>query len=466
MSRDKALCDQSAVWLHRAIKRRDIAARDLVESCIQRIEDRNPQLNAVVTPCFDAALKQAAAQDAIKDTSDLPLLHGLPVLIKDLTETKGLRTTFGSRVFNDHVPVEDDPIVTRLRDAGAIVLGKTNTPEFGAGGNTNNDVFGATRNPIDANLTSGGSSGGSAAALAAGMSPLATGSDFGGSLRIPSAFCGVVGFRASMGWVPAPRRKLGYSPLWVEGPMARSAADVALLFDVMRGYSLNDPLSSPIAQSAVCIPAPPLKNVRIGFSADLGTTPLDTGVAEAFQIAKERLSGLFGQAFDYTVNLSDGVEIFRILRAEDMLACHTEIAATAPELLGDNVRAGLEEAHQVTLQERARAGVQHSQFARAFQAIFDDIDVLVCPTCAIPPFPVEQNYPEHINGESLRTYYSWYALTFVLSLTGSPVISIPFGNDKKGMPFGLQIVMPRNQDLALLALASKLEGTIGLSSTN
>jgi Asp-tRNA(Asn)/Glu-tRNA(Gln) amidotransferase A subunit family amidase len=466
MSRDTALCDQSAVWLREAIRRRDVAARDLVESCIRRIEDRNPQLNAVVTPCFDAALEQAAAQDAIKGTVDLPPLHGLPVLIKDLTETKGLRSTFGSWVFADHIPAKDDPIVTRLRDAGAIVLGKTNTPEFGAGGNTNNEVFGPTRNPMDVNLTSGGSSGGSAAALATGMAPLATGSDFGGSIRVPAAFCGVVGFRASTGWVPAPSRKLGYSPLWIEGPMARSAADVAMLFDVMRGYALKDPLSSPVASRAAHVPAPQSKDLRIGFSADLGTTPLDVGVADAFQAAKDHLSRLFGQALDQVLDLSGGLEIFRILRAEDMLACHSEVAAKAPELIGGNVRAGLEEARQVTLEERARAGVRHSQFVQAFQAIFDDIDILVCPTCAISPFPVEQNHPEQINGKPLRSYYSWYALTFVLSLTGSPIISIPFGRDQTGMPFGLQLVMPRNQDLTLLALASELEDKLNLSSDN
>jgi Asp-tRNA(Asn)/Glu-tRNA(Gln) amidotransferase A subunit family amidase len=466
MSADTALCDASAVWLRDAIRRRDISARDLVESCIQRIEERNPQLNAIVTPCLDIALEQAIAQDAIKDPANLPPLHGLPVLIKDLTETRGLRTTFGSRAFADHVPDADNPIVARLRDAGAIVLGKTNTPEFGAGANTTNDVFGPTRNPTDPNLTSGGSSGGSAVAVATGMAPFATGSDYGGSLRIPAAFCGVVGYRASTGWVPAPNRKLGHSSLWIEGPIARSVADMALLFDAMRGYIPEDPLSSPVALDAA--PAAPvqLSDLRVGFSDDLGASPLDTGISETFQKAKHQLSDLFGHAEEQVLDLSDAEEVFRLLRAEEMLACHTETAKRAPGLIGANVMNNLADSQRVTLQERADAGVRHAQIVRSFQSIFDDIDVLICPTCAVSPFPVEQNHPTEINGRPLVTYYSWYALTFALSLTGNPVISLPFGRDHAGMPFGIQLIMPRNKDLSLISLANALEHELLLSSRN
>ena len=466
MGESPALCDQSAVWLRDAIRRREITSGELLESCIQRIEEINPTLNAVVTPCFDAAREQAAVADAANKDGDLAPLHGMPILIKDLTETKGLRTTFGSRAFADHVPTQDDPIVARLRDAGAIVLGKTNTPEFGAGANTTNEVFGSTRNPMNTNLTSGGSSGGSAAAVATSMAPFATGSDYGGSLRIPAAFCGVVGFRASTGWVPAPSRKLGLSPLWVEGPIARSVADVALLFDAMRGYTPQDPLSSPAALSTAPVSPPRLSDLRVGFSDDLGASPLDAGVLETFQAAKDQLSHLVGLAEEQTIDMSDAEEIFRLLRAEEMLACHTEAVNRSPDLIGANVTANLADSHRVTLLERAEAGVRHAQLVRSFQSIFDDIDVLICPTCAISPFPVEQNHPTEINGQPLATYYSWYALTFALSLTGSPVISIPFGRDQLGMPFGIQLVMARNKDLSLLALANSLEEELSLSSRN
>ncbi|MBT3910086.1 MAG: hypothetical protein HOF27_10465 [Rhodospirillaceae bacterium] len=211
---------------------------------------------------------------------------------------------------------------------------------------------------------------------------------------------------------------------------------------------------------------PRLSDLRVGFSDDLGASPLDAGVLETFQAAKDQLSHLVGLAEEQTIDMSDAEEIFRLLRAEEMLACHTEAVNRSPDLIGANVTANLADSHRVTLLERAEAGVRHAQLVRSFQSIFDDIDVLICPTCAISPFPVEQNHPTEINGQPLATYYSWYALTFALSLTGSPVISIPFGRDQLGMPFGIQLVMARNKDLSLLALANSLEEELSLSSRN
>ncbi|MAH84947.1 MAG: hypothetical protein CBB68_11740, partial [Rhodospirillaceae bacterium TMED8] len=367
-------------------------------------------------------------------------------------------TTYGSRIYADHVPTVDDPIVRRLKDAGAIILGKTNTPEFGAGANTTNEVFGATRNPCDDALTSGGSSGGSSAAVATGMAPLATGSDLGGSLRIPASFCGVVGFRASAGWVPAPNRMLGYSPLWVEGPIARTVGDAKLLFGALFGYDRSDPLSHPEFPGDQG--APSLKKIRVGVSVGLGATEVEAEVRDAFTRTCEMFQDVFKEVIPLDLDLSACHEIFRVLRGEDIVAAHGDRPSDEMVMLGDNIRANLDEAASITFDERARAGGQHSEFARAFQALFNEIDVLICPTCAIKPFPVTQNHPTEINGVELEQYYSWYALTYALSLTGSPAISLPVGNFLDGLPFGLQVVMQRDKDWELLSTAASIEGYI------
>lgn len=453
----RSLCDQSAVWLRDAIRTGAVTSSEILESCINRIQACNPTVNAVVTDRFLDARKEAKVADKRNIDDDLGLLHGLPVLVKDLTATAGTRTTFGSKAFANHVPKEDDPIVKRLRDAGAIILGKTNTPEFGAGANTKNDVFGVTRNPYDVDKTSGGSSGGSAAGVAMAMAPLATGSDFGGSLRIPAAYCGVVGFRASPGWVAAPNRVLGYSPIWIEGPIARNVPDVALMFDVMRGYNPTDPLSHLGSGLALSKPTPSLTEQRIGISSDLGLSGLDENIIQMFKGVSDFFRERLPNIDEVNINLSSSVDIFRVLRAQDILANHAQLARTVPELLGENIRNNIIEAQSLSFEEGAAACKSHTVFAKDFQRIFDNIDLLICPTCAVPPFPVTQNHPEMVAGQPISSYYGWYALTYALSLTGSPVINLPAGRDPDGMPFGIQVIMRRDADLKLISLACELE---------
>lgn len=454
------LCDRQAVGLSRAIASGDVSPIDLIESCIARIKSCNPQINAVVTDNFVQA-RLAAAESAriVEVGGPIGPLHGLPVLIKDLTHTKDLRTTFGSLAFEDHVPERDDIIVARLKGAGAIVLGKTNTPEFGVGGNTVNKVFGATSNPHNPNLTAGGSSGGSAAALAAGMVPLATGSDLGGSLRIPAAFCGVVGFRPSPGEIPSAPRTLGFSPLWTDGPMARTVADTELLFQAVRGADRIDPRSFGQIDTVQHQPKD-FSKVRIGFSTDLGFAPVDPMIKEMFEHRKSIIRNVFSNAFEADVDLSAAEAVFPVLRAEELLSALGDIAEQHGDKMGTNVSAGISEAKEFSFEERVLAGKKHTRIYQDFHDTFNQIDFLICPTTGVSPFPLSQNHPADVGGVPMKTYYEWYGLTWALSLLGCPVISLPFGEDINGMPFGIQIVGPRGGDDRFLAFAKFVESAI------
>ncbi|WP_298937646.1 amidase [uncultured Ruegeria sp.] len=452
--------DLSAIEARRSIGARELLPSDLVDACIARIEARNPAVNAVITTDFEVARATAAAADAALNTSTaLPALHGLPVLIKDLSRTKGLRTTFGSRCFADHVPDHDDIVVERLRSAGAIVLGKTNTPEFGAGANTSNLVFGATGNPYDPSVTSGGSSGGSAAALASHMVPLASGSDLGGSLRIPASYCGVVGMRPSPGVVASRSHVSGFSPLWTDGPMARSVKDLALMLSAISGFDVRDPLCAPGLDFSFneLHQIEDLALARVGFSTDLGVADVETDIAALFAGRRSAIGQHFRSAQALDIDLSDAADIFRVLRAESLYAAYGALAEARPDEIGQNVRVNILEATSLSLADTAQADAGHTKLYRDFQQLFQHIDYLICPATAVSPFPVADNHPVAINGKPLTEYYAWYAITWALSLTGCPVITLPCGFDAKGMPFGIQIVGPRHSDAKLLRIAHSLE---------
>ncbi|MEP3276675.1 MAG: amidase family protein [Stappiaceae bacterium] len=450
----------SAVELRRRTGSNEITPTELVEACIDRIESVNPQVNAVITTNYVEARRTAKqATSDLRSGGALPPLHGLPVVVKDLSDTRGLRTTYGSRCFADHVPESDSILVERLRSAGAIVLGKTNTPEFGAGANTSNQVFGATGNPFNPNVTSGGSSGGSAAALACDMAPLATGSDLGGSLRIPASFCGVVGMRPSPGLVPSKSHVSGFSQLWTDGPMARSVEDLALLLSSISAFDPRDPLSTPASRIDFddFYKLKDLTGMRVGFSTDLGVAEVDQEIATLFDARKADIGRHFHNAEDVNLELSDATEIFRVLRAESLYAAYGELVSKEPEMIGSNVRGNILEAAQLSLLDTARADAAHTALYRRFQTVFDDIDYLVCPATAVSPFPVEENHPVEINGRPLDGYFAWYAITWALSLTGCPIVTIPCGFDHNNMPFGIQIVGKRFSDLDLLQLSHALE---------
>lgn len=445
------LCDRDAIWLRNELGAGRVSAVDLVESCITRIKALNPILNAVVTPDFDNARDAARRADRLcLSGGDLPRLHGLPVLIKDLTETAGLRTTYGSLCFADHIPDNDAEITRRLRHAGAIVLGKTNTPEFGAGANTRNDIFGATPNPHDLSKTAGGSSGGSAVALACGMAPLATGSDLGGSLRIPASFCGVVGMRPSAGRVPSLSNVIGYSPLWTDGPMARNVADCALMLRAIEGHVPGDPLSAPI----------PARNndafdetsLRIGYSTDFGFAPVSGAIRALFKNKVAALNGLTSIDLD----LSQMADVFRILRAEAFAAGFADLVAQHGDRIGPNTRGNLAIADHYSLHDMARARVIQTDLFRQFQDVFNKVDVLLAPATAVSPFPLSMDFPADIDGAHLAEYYDWYAVTWALSPLGCPIVTIPAGRDHAGLPFGIQVIGPRHSDERVLQIAGQL----------
>jgi Asp-tRNA(Asn)/Glu-tRNA(Gln) amidotransferase A subunit family amidase len=453
------LCDRSATDLVQAMARREISPVDLLQSCRKRIDQVNGAVNAIVATCFERAeAEAAAAADALaRGRPSLPL-QGLPIGIKDLALTEGLVTTYGSPQFTDLVPEADERQVAAVRDAGAIVVGKTNTPEFGAGANTVNPVYGATGNPFDPTRTCAGSSGGSAVALATGMLPLATGSDMGGSLRNPAAFCGIVGFRPSPGAVPSEQRGIGWSPLGVQGPMARNVADVALLFQVMAANDPRDPLSTPIDLGGLApLAAVELGRLKVAISTDLGFAPVDHDIREVFRQVAERIAPLFGQATVIDPPLDGADEIFEANRAVEFVARHKDVYDAEPELLGPNIIANVEQGLLMSLTDVARAMAAHTRLYRRFVAFMGDYDALICPAMAVTPVLHGVPYPTEINGEPLRTYFHWLALAYGLTLTAHPVVCLPAGRDHIGMPFGIQLCGRRGQDREILKIAQALE---------
>ena len=452
------LCDLSALELRRLIGAKQVSPLELLASCRARVERINDAVNAVVATCWERAEAEArAAERAVMRGETLGALHGLPIVIKDLAVTADLRTTFGSPQFAEFVPEADERQVAAVRQAGAIVVGKTNTPEFGAGANTVNPVYGATGNPFDPEKTCAGSSGGSAVALATGMVPLATGSDMGGSLRNPAAYCGVVGFRPSPGTVPHELRLVGWSPLGVQGPMGRTVADTALLFEAMAACDARDPLSCPLPAHA----GPEsidLGSLRVAISEDLGFAPVDDGIRAVFRDAMDRIRGVFARADERDPPLDDSAnEAFEVNRAINFLAAHAETWRSRPQMLGPNIRANVEQGLAMSVEDVGRAMQAHTLLYRRFLEFMGEYDALICPAMAVPPFPHAQLYVEQINGQPMRTYFHWLALAYGLTLTAHPVACIPCGRDHTGMPFGVQVCGRRFGDRRTLAIAAALE---------
>jgi Asp-tRNA(Asn)/Glu-tRNA(Gln) amidotransferase A subunit family amidase len=458
-------CDLTAVEARALIGRKMLSPVELTESCIARIEAIDHAVNAVVAHDFVRARAAAkAAEQTVMRGDALGVLHGLPVGIKDLQDTAGLRTTYGSTEFRDHVPAQDQLIVEQIRRAGGIVLGKTNTPEWGAGANTRNAVYGATGNPFDPAVSAAGSSGGSAVALAAGMVPLATGSDTGGSLRNPAAFCGVVGYRPTPGLVPNERRPIGWAPLSVLGPMARTVPDICLLLSAIASDDARDPLATTIPGRTVrrpsdfsAFPRVDLARMRVAFTADFGFAPTERGVREVFAKKAGLIRHVFAHAEDATPDCSGADEAFEVLRAAGFLAAHLERFRTRLQDLGPNVRSNVEQALAYTGQDFARAQVMQTNIYRRWQAFFASRDVVITPSITISPRPWRELYPAEIDGKPTRTYFHWLALAYAVTLVGHPAVSLPVGLDHRGLPFGLQIVGPRGGDAYVLAVATELE---------
>ncbi len=458
---DVDLCFTPAGTLARLIRSRKVSPLEVTRAVLARIERVNPSVNAYCTVAADRALAAArAATSALGRRAAVGPLHGVPVSIKDLTPTKGIRTTWGSKIFEHHVPEADALVVERLRAAGAIVLGKTNTPEFGAGANTFNAVFGATRNPWNLALTCGGSTGGGAVALATGMGPLAQGSDHGGSLRVPAAFCGVVGLRPSPGLVPVYPRALGWDSYSVEGPMARTVADVALMLSAIAGPDPRSPISYPIDGRALlaAVQRPSVKGVRVAWGGDLGITPVDT---EILRITSRAATGLFrelGARVESAHPDLDGLlNVVLVSRGARMVAYHGDKLEKWRDVMQKNLVANIEYGLRLTAGDIGRCERRRTELLHRTRAFFDHHDFIVTPTVALPPFPVEVTHPTEIDGRPMNNYVEWLLLTYAFSVLGLPAISIPCGFTRAGLPVGLQIAGRWRDDAGVLRAAAAVE---------
>lgn len=438
-----------ATELARLYRARKVSPLEVVRAALARIDAVNGQVNAFVTLARDQALAEARrATAALRRGTPLPPLFGVPVGIKDVTPTKGILTTYGSTLFKDHVPDEEALVVERLKAAGAIVLGKTNTPEFAFGPNTVNALFGATRNPWNLARTAGGSSGGSAAALATGMCPLAEGTDLGGSLRGPAAHCGVVGFRTTPGLIPRFPSVLAWDTYSVEGPMARTVADAALMLSVMAGPDPRSPLSYAVDARALlrATRAPSVKGWRIAWTPDLGgLVPLDGAVREAFDGAVGALRAAGARMEQACPDMAEVPEIVRVSRGLLMVARHGEKLPAHREVLQAGLVENTEQGLALGAAEVARGELLRTTLWHRVRQFLDGRDVWVTPTTATPPFPLAQP----VLGRSF--------LTYAFSVLGLPAISIPAGFTPEGLPIGLQIVGKRGGEATVLRAAAAFE---------
>lgn len=458
----QSIVSLSAIRQREKIARKEISPVELVRAHIEQIEALNPGINAICATDFDRAIEAArTAEQAVLLGKPLGLLHGLPLGVKDLTDTAGLLTTYGNTGFTDHIPTRDNSLIERLRKAGAIVLAKTNTPDRGAGANTRNAVWGATGNPFDPKLNAGGSSGGSSAALATDMVPLATGTDVGGSLRIPAALCGVVGMRPSPGMIGQDQRALGWAVLNTIGPMARTVKDTALLFAASMGADSMDPLTFPAAPGTVW----PLNNtdlsgLRVGYTEDFGFCAVDPMIRRSFTQRVKTLGRFVHTCEPVEFDLPDVHRTFDVLRAEAFLAQLGDISASERESLSPNVRANLELAESMTLADRARAHLAQTQIMREFARVLSSYDIILSPVTPVSPFAWTTWYAETIDGQAMQNYYQWLALTYVVTLATNPAISVPMGLDEAGMPFGVQVIGRLYGDARLLEIAAGLEAAL------
>lgn len=453
------LVEKSAVELRALIRSKELSPVELMDACIARIEALNPHINAVTATDFErarATAKQAEAQ--VMQQAELPLLHGLPLGVKDLQETAGLLTTYGNVGLRGNVPKADNSYVAKLKQAGAIVTAKTNVPDMGAGANSRNPVWGATGNPFNPALNAGGSSGGSAAALAVDMFPICTGSDTGGSLRIPAALCGIVGLRPSPGAVANDTRALGWSAISVLGPMARSVDDAALMMAASLGADPMDPLSYDLSPGPFWpLPEVDVSQLRIGYTEDFDLCHVDPGIREVFRKRMDAIRPLVKRCEPVSFEVAHAHRTFDVLRAESFFAAFGDPVKNPPDTLGPNVRANLAIAEQISLGDRAMAHLAQTQLMRQFAKKFQDFDLIIAPNTPLSPFPWTELYAKEVAGHAMNNYYHWLELTYVVTLATNPALALPCGVDLNGMPFGLQLIGELRQDAKLLAMSHALE---------
>jgi len=434
-----------------------------MEAHLAQIERINPQVNAIVTLLSEQAMDQAAvADEALAHGEEVGPLHGLPVAHKDLHLTKGIRTTFGSPIFRDFVPDQDSLIVKRLKQAGAITIGKTNTPEFGLGSQTFNEVFGETCNPYDTTKTCGGSSGGAAVALACGMLPIADGGDLGGSLRNPANFCNVVGFRTSPGRVPVWPTLMAWFPLAVHGPMTRTVQDTALMLSTIAGPDPRVPISLTDEESLFRRSLErDFKGVRIAWSRDLGDLPVDPRVTAVIDAQRHVFESLGCVIEDGEPDFTDADEAFKVWRAWRLELIYGELLKTSRDQLKDTAIWNIEEGVKLTGPQIGRAERKRTELYHRVREFMCTHEFLILPVNQVPPFDLKERYVEEINGVKMATYMDWMKSCYYITVTGHPAISVPCGFTSEGLPVGVQIVGRHQDDWGVLQLAWAFEQATG-----
>lgn len=450
-------CDLPATELARLLRGRQLSAREAVTAHLARLERTNGLINAVVTVTAEAALRAAArADDHLAGPGGTPLgpLHGVPVVHKDLQDTAGVRTTYGSPLYAAHVPAASSPLVVRVAAAGAISLGKSNTPEFGAGSHTYNPVFGPTRNPWDPTRSAGGSSGGAAAALAAGMVPLADGSDMGGSLRNPASFCNVFGFRPSVALLPPEPAERGLAGLSVDGPMARGVDDALLLLEVLTAGSLP---------AAAVAHLDDLRGRRIAWCPRPGGVPVDPAVRAALAPVPDLLVALGAEVVEDGPDLAGADEVFGTLRAWSFATSLAAEYAQHRDALKPEVVWNVELGRRLRGADLARALRVRADLVRRVDAWMSGFDALALPAAQVAPFPVGEAWPTVVDGTPMGSYLDWMRACTLVSATGLPAASVPFAFTAASLPVGLQLAGRRGGDAALLAVAGLVERAAGAS---
>jgi len=451
-----ALVRKSARELARLIAARAVSPVEVLDAYLAVIATLNPKLNAIVTLAADQARDAAKrAENAVMKGEPLGPLHGLPIGVKDVTPTAGIRTTFASPLFKDYVPAEDAEAVRRLKAAGAIVLAKTNTPEFGCGANTTNALFGPTRNPWNPALSPAGSSGGSAVAVAAGMLPIAQGTDFGCSIRIPAAFCGIVGIRPTPGLTPSRPLHLPWDPGQVHGPLARDAEDAALFLDAIVGFSRLSPISvAPPWQSALAEleRREDIKGLRVAYVSDIAGIGVEAEIDSICRDAAAILAERGAQVEQIEFDASGGRAAYQTWRGFWMVGQQYERLAQIDQF-GPNLRGNVEAGLKLTSLDFAAAELKREEMFQRFRKLFERYDVLLTPAAPVKPYPVEKNFPDHINGRSFENYIDWIAPAYLITLMSLPAATAPAGLSQDGLPVGMQIVAPRFEEPLILRVA-------------
>jgi amidase len=454
------LCFASARDLVAALRIGELSSHEVVEAHLRRIERCNTEVNAVVTLVADRALAAADAADARRAAGEpIGPLHGLPIVHKDTHETAGIRTTQGSPLLADHVPRRDELIIERLQAAGTVALGKSNVPEFAAGSHTFNPLFGTTRNPYDLTRSAGGSSGGAAAALACGMTPIADGSDMGGSLRNPASFCNVVGLRPSPGRVPSWPAQAAWATMAVQGPMARSVSDTALMLSAIAGPDPRSPIALQDPGSDFDVPLDrDLRGLRVAWTPDLGgAMPVDRPVIGALEPQLRAFSALGCHLEQDSPDLTGAEEVFRILRAWQFEMALGSLVDRHPDQVKASVRWNVEVGRRLTGHDIAKAETLHTELFHRVRRFFESYDVLLLPVSQVAPFDADLEYPTRVAGVPQETYLDWMRSAYWISATGCPALSVPGGFTDDGLPVGLQVVGPHRADLRVLQIGHAFE---------